>query len=94
VSVVRDRAQARPRGRHLLRSSRLADAIVADAGIEPGDLVLDIGAGSGMLTQALLRAGARVQAIEPDLRLAARLRRACPDAVVAEGSVLDHGVAE
>ncbi|HZP74307.1 MAG TPA: rRNA adenine N-6-methyltransferase family protein [Gaiellaceae bacterium] len=65
---------ARPGGRHLLRSSALATAIVADAGIRPGDLVLDIGAGSGMLTRALLAAQARVIAIEPDRRLGARLR--------------------
>jgi 23S rRNA (adenine-N6)-dimethyltransferase len=88
VSSVRDRAAARPRGRHLLRSSRLADTIVRDAGVERGDLVVDIGAGSGMLTGALLRAGALVQAIEPDPRLAARLRRACPAAVVIEADAL------
>jgi len=88
VSSVRDRAAARPRGRHLLRSSRLADAIVRDAGVEPGDLVVDVGAGSGMLTAAVLRAGARVVALEPDRRLAARLRRACPAAEVIEVDVL------
>lgn len=88
MSSVRDRAAARPRGRHLLRSSRLADAIVRDAGVTHGDLVVDIGAGSGMLTAALLRAGARVQALEPDTRLAARLRRACPGAVVVEAGAL------
>jgi 23S rRNA (adenine-N6)-dimethyltransferase len=66
---------ARPGGRHLLRSSGLARAIVADAGIEAGDLVLDIGAGSGMLTRALVEAGARVVAIEPDRRLGAKLKR-------------------
>lgn len=49
-----------------------------------GDLVVDIGAGSGMLTAALLRAGARARAIEPDHELAARLRRACPAAEVVE----------
>jgi 23S rRNA (adenine-N6)-dimethyltransferase len=84
VSSVRDRAGARPRGRHLLRSSRLADAIVRDAGVEPGELVVDVGAGSGMLTAALVRAGAHVRAIEPDRLLAERLRRACPGAVVVE----------
>jgi 23S rRNA (adenine-N6)-dimethyltransferase len=46
--------------------------------------VVDVGAGSGMLTCALARAGARVRAIEPDARLAARLRRACPSAAVVE----------
>jgi 23S rRNA (adenine-N6)-dimethyltransferase len=88
VSSVRERAAARPRGRHLLRSSRLADAIVRDAGVEPGDLVVDVGAGSGMVTAALLRVGARVLALEPDRRSAARLRRACPRAEVVETDVL------
>jgi 23S rRNA (adenine-N6)-dimethyltransferase len=65
---------ARPGGRHLLRSSALAQAIVSDAGVEPGDLVVDVGAGSGMLTRALVGAGARVVAVEPDSKLGARLR--------------------
>jgi 23S rRNA (adenine-N6)-dimethyltransferase len=37
---------------------------VASAGVQRGDLVLDIGAGSGAITQPLLRAGARVIAVE------------------------------
>ena len=49
-----------------------------------GDLVVDVGAGSGMLTRALLAAGARVRAIEPDRTHARRLRRACPEAEVVE----------
>ncbi len=80
---------ARPGGRHLLRSGGLAASIVADAGIARGDLVLDIGAGSGMLTRALLDAGARVAAIEPDGRLARRLRRAAPRATVFESDALE-----
>jgi 23S rRNA (adenine-N6)-dimethyltransferase len=75
---------ARTGGRHLLRSSRLAEAIVADAGVSAGDLVVDIGAGSGMLTTQLLARGARVLAIEPDPVHAKRLRRACPGAAVVE----------
>jgi 23S rRNA (adenine-N6)-dimethyltransferase len=80
---------ARPGGRHLLRSRRLAEAIVADAGVSAGDLVVEIGAGSGMLTAPLLAAGARVIALEPDRRLASRLRRACPGANVLAADALD-----
>ena len=41
-----------------------ACAIVAEASIHDGDLVLDIGAGTGALTRPLLAAGARVVAVE------------------------------
>ena len=83
MSVARA-PSARPGCRHLLRSAGLAAALVADALVAPGDLVVDIGAGSGMLTRALLDAGARVVAIEPDRRFARRLRRAAPAADVRE----------
>jgi 23S rRNA (adenine-N6)-dimethyltransferase len=58
--------QARPRGRHALRSRAFADELVRDAGIRPGTLALDLGAGSGVLTRALADAGARVRAVELD----------------------------
>ncbi len=64
--------QARPRGRHALRSRAFADELVRDAGVAPGTLVLDLGAGSGVLTRALAAAGARVRAVELD---AAALRQ-------------------
>jgi 23S rRNA (adenine-N6)-dimethyltransferase len=43
--------------------------------VRPGELVLDLGAGTGAITAALVRADARVQTIELDARLAAELRR-------------------
>jgi 23S rRNA (adenine-N6)-dimethyltransferase len=58
--------QARPRGRHALRSRAFAGELVRDAGIQPGTLALDLGAGGGALTRALLDAGARVRAVELD----------------------------
>jgi 23S rRNA (adenine-N6)-dimethyltransferase len=83
--AVRPRSR-RGRGRHFLRSSKLAAELVRTAGIERGDLVLDLGAGAGILTSALLRADARVVAVEIDHALALGLRRRFPD--VIEGDAL------
>jgi 23S rRNA (adenine-N6)-dimethyltransferase len=54
--------------------SRWARRFVADAGVLPGDLVLDVGAGTGSITRALVEAGARVVAVELHAQRAARLR--------------------
>jgi 23S rRNA (adenine-N6)-dimethyltransferase len=66
---------ARPRGRHALRSRAFAEQLVGDAGVSPGALVLDLGAGAGMLTRALADAGARVVAVELDAASLATLRQ-------------------
>jgi len=73
--AVRQRPTRGAPGQHFLRSSRLAAELVRDAGVVPGELVFDIGAGTGMLTCALLEARARVVAIEADSALAAQLHR-------------------
>lgn len=51
-----------------------AARIVAESGVRPGELVLDIGAGDGALTAHLLAAGARVLAVELHPGRARRLR--------------------
>jgi 16S rRNA (adenine1518-N6/adenine1519-N6)-dimethyltransferase len=51
------------------------DEIVAAAELEPGDRVVEIGPGLGVLTRRLLAAGASVLAVELDPRLAGWLRR-------------------
>lgn len=58
---------------HLVDGEAL-EAIVAAAAPAPGRTVLEIGPGIGILTGALLRAGAAVTAVEVDSRLAAHLR--------------------
>jgi 23S rRNA (adenine-N6)-dimethyltransferase len=59
-----------------------ADRIVAGAGVGAGDLVLDIGAGGGALTESLTRAGARVIAFELHPGRVEHLRRRFRDAPV------------
>src|SRR3954470_2269889 len=62
-------------GQHFLIDPNLAAAIAVDAGIEPGDAVVEIGAGLGALTTALADRGVgRVLAIEFDRALVPALR--------------------
>jgi 16S rRNA (adenine1518-N6/adenine1519-N6)-dimethyltransferase len=61
-------------GQNFLIDSNILDAIVAAAALPSGAAVLEVGPGLGAVTQALLKAGARVTAVEKDHRLAAWIR--------------------
>ncbi len=60
----------RARGQHFLIDPGIRDRIVAAAGVGPGSTILEIGPGTGILTEGLLAAGASVLAIEVDRDLA------------------------
>lgn len=53
-------------GQHFLNDRNIIKKIVDAAGIKEGELVLEIGPGTGMLTRELLDAGGRVIALEVD----------------------------
>lgn len=79
----------RPWGWHQLKPE-WAEALVADASIPRGAVVLDIGAGNGAITEPLLRTGARVIAVEAHPGRAALLRdRFGGDIVVVEADAAD-----
>src|SRR6516225_9470504 len=87
-----DRAtRRRVLSQNFLVDRRAIDALVDGSGVGPGDLVLDIGAGNGLISTVLARRGARVQAIERDPGLAERLRAkfaTWPSVTVVEADVL------
>jgi ubiquinone/menaquinone biosynthesis C-methylase UbiE len=53
--------------------------IVEELELRPGRTVLDLGAGTGKLTRALVPTGAHVIAVEPGEQMLAELRRVLPD---------------
>ena len=59
---------------HFLRSPRLALFLIGHSNLKKRDTVIEIGAGSGVITSALSHRVAHVIAIEPDPRTAAKLR--------------------
>ena len=72
MRALLERFGLRPRpslGQHFLADPNLTRRIVREAQIVPGDLVLEVGAGTGTLTRALAEAGASVTAVEVDERL-------------------------
>lgn len=83
--------------RRRLSQNHLADGvvlehIVARAAVQPGEAVVEVGPGIGILTAALLGAGARLTAVEVDARLADHLRARFaerPGFRLVEGDVLD-----
>lgn len=67
---------------HFLADPEAADAIVRAVGFKPGEDVVEIGPGRGVLTERLIWEGAKVTVVEVDPKLAADLpRRLKSDAV-------------
>lgn len=67
-------------GQHFLIDEAALEAIVTAANLQPGDRVLEVGPGLGVLTQQLLERGAEVQAIEQDRTFIPYLQKRFPAA--------------
>ena len=61
-------------GQHFVVDPEVVRRIARSSGARPGDRILEIGAGLGSLTLALVETGADVLAVEVDSRCAAALR--------------------
>jgi 16S rRNA (adenine1518-N6/adenine1519-N6)-dimethyltransferase len=62
-------------GQHFLIDEAVLERILSAAGLSPGDIVIEIGPGLGILTEELARRGAKVIAVELDSRLVALLKK-------------------
>jgi 18S rRNA (adenine1779-N6/adenine1780-N6)-dimethyltransferase len=63
------------RGQHFLKNMSVVQAIVAKAAIRPTDIVLEIGPGTGVMTQLLLEKAKKVICCEIDPRMIVELRK-------------------
>ncbi len=73
-------------GQNFLADPNLLEAIVREAGPEPGDVVLEVGGGEGALTAQLAPLVAAVHVVELDQRL----RPALEDVAAEAGNVELH----
>ncbi|EKF38008.1 ribosomal RNA adenine dimethylase family protein, putative [Trypanosoma cruzi marinkellei] len=83
-------------GQHILKNPLVIAAIVEKAAIKPTDVVLEIGPGTGNLTEKLLQASKKVIAFEVDSRMVAELNKRFQNTPLASklqvirGNCLDH----
>lgn len=95
-------APTRVRGQNFVVDPNTVRKVVRDAGVAPGDHVVEVGPGLGSLTLALLEAGADVTAVEIDHGLAralaevvapaaGRVRIVTADAVTVDYAALAGG---
>lgn len=62
-------------GQNFLKNDKIAEDINAAANIEKNDTIIEIGPGTGILTEKLVKTGAQILAIEKDFDLIEKLRK-------------------
>ena len=71
-------------GQNFLGDEHILDALAALARLTPEDVVVELGAGLGHFTRALVKTGAKVVAVERDRELAPILREELPQVEIVE----------
>ncbi|GFR49016.1 hypothetical protein Agub_g11037 [Astrephomene gubernaculifera] len=92
ANLYEDRIKAKKSlGQNFLTDDGVLRDIVAAAGVAPGDLVLEVGPGTGNLTKHLMTRGAVVTAVEKDDTLYGRLREEYRTEIDRKQLMLVHG---
>lgn len=78
-------------GQHFLNNIHVTTLIVEAGNVEKGDIVLEIGPGTGILTRELLKRGAMVIAIEADIRAIESLKTTFHTEITSKNLTLIHG---
>ncbi len=77
-------------GQHFLTSDIVPKWLCEAANVESGDVVVEIGPGTGMLTRELLSRGAKVIALEADARAVASLAETFSDQQATGQLLVEH----
>jgi 16S rRNA (adenine1518-N6/adenine1519-N6)-dimethyltransferase len=78
-------------GQHFLIDKAVLERILSAAELSPGDIVIEVGPGLGILTEELAKRGARVIAVELDSKLVVLLKKrlaAFPDVKIIHADIL------
>ncbi len=78
-------------GQHFLNNTHVPILMAEAGGVEKGDIVLEIGPGTGVLTRELLKKGAKVVAIEADIRAIESLKGSFDTEIKAQILTIVHG---
>lgn len=78
-------------GQHFLNNTNVTTLIVETGNVEKGDTVLEIGPGTGVLTRELLNRGAKVIAIEADVRAVESLKETFSSEITSQNLTIIHG---